>query len=193
MLLAASTSAWCSLLCARAALNKLRGLSAQHCSTATRQGSGRCRRGNGSSWSSLHSHTAALWQSANRPGQQQQRKQTRTTLSSSLTEPIQYHVLIKKQATIERKAWAGAMGLAHHKLVINQQQQQANKQMHAAPYRLLEFLESPQSSSSRAQSGCSRVYMSPAAVRFAVQLVCFVARMPVIGPQAMIRWPSERA
>ena len=55
MLLSAATAAWCSLLWARAALNRLCELSAQHCSTASRQGSGSC-----SSW--LASCLAAILQ-----------------------------------------------------------------------------------------------------------------------------------
>jgi hypothetical protein len=38
MLLSAITAAWCSLLWARAALNKLRRLCDKHCITASRQG-----------------------------------------------------------------------------------------------------------------------------------------------------------
>jgi hypothetical protein len=43
MLLSAIAAAWCSLLCALAALHKLAGSSAKHCSTASRHESGSSR------------------------------------------------------------------------------------------------------------------------------------------------------
>jgi hypothetical protein len=58
MLRSAATAAWCSLLCALAALNKLRwSLAAQHCSIGNRQSSGSASSEQGSSsldnlWSS---------------------------------------------------------------------------------------------------------------------------------------------
>jgi hypothetical protein len=56
MLLSATAAAWCSLGCARAALNRLRRSLVQHCSTASRQGSGSCSR--------KDDESAILWQDA---------------------------------------------------------------------------------------------------------------------------------
>jgi hypothetical protein len=56
MLLSAITAAWCDRLWARAALKTLRRSPAQHCSTATRQGSGNA--------SSMGAGLGILWQGA---------------------------------------------------------------------------------------------------------------------------------